>query len=348
MSDQLSLRAQPNDSFLNELEEESIALFHSVKKAIVFGDWEPAPVEKQYLPLREALLTTPGELRQFRRSFLAGGRLNFPDSPHPKEHYLKWDNSLAGQGLRRALHLLKQTLRLYRHRPFRLEDVDDNLIGQPTVCSIPKSVKGVLAAVGHRYFKLRNFKKTDCYNITEAQIRFLYYRMQISTLVGSSMGTILEIGPGYGGLAAELLQHLSIGRYFMVELPKNVPYVYFYLRACFDCPVQVLYRKEDQINLSARIVILAPWMLPILDSEIDLLVNTMSFQHMFAKSLYFYLRHADRLKAKHLYLVNRDTKLDSTDVIISQYPIPRGYEMLYRKPWLFGPHLEIVYARVCG
>lgn len=353
LSGRLALRTQPNDSFLSELEQESIALFRAIKATVVPGPWEPSPVETKHLGLhglllglRELLLTTPGVLRGFRHSFLAVGRLNFPDIPDPTGHFLWWDNKLAGQKRAGARHLLSHAIRLYRHRPFKLEDIDDNLIGQPTVYSIPKSAKGILAAIGRRYFKLGNFSNPGYYHITEAQMRFLYYRTQISTLVSTSMDSILEIGAGYGGLAAELLQHLSVGRYFIVELPESVPLVYFYLRVCFDCPVQVLYRKEDQVDPSARVVILVPWKLPDLTGEIDLLINTMSFQHMMPESVQFYLSHADRLKVKYLYLVNRDTKLDPTDLIISQYPIPRCYTVPYKKPWLFGPHLEIVYRRL--
>jgi len=345
MNNRPPLRIQPSDSFFGELEQESIALFYAIKRVIVPGAWESSPVEEKYQRLREVLLTTPGVLPGFRHLFLAAGRLNFPDSPRPKEYYLQWDNSLAGQKRAGALHLLKMAIRLYRHRPFKLEDLDDNLVGQPTTYRIPKSFGGGFAAIGRRFFKLRNLERPELYHVTEAQIRFLYYRMQISTLVVPSLDSILEIGAGYGGLAAELLQHLSVGQYFVLELPESVPLAYFYLRACFDCPIQVLYRPEDGLDSTARIVILAPWKLPDLGGEINLLINTMSFQHMSRENLDYYFAELDRLKVKWMYLVNRDTQRDPTDVIVSQYPIPKCYTVLYRKPQLFGPHLEVVCKR---
>jgi hypothetical protein len=324
-----------------------IQLFHSVKNETLRGAWDPSPVEDKYLSLRETLLMMPGVLRQFRRSFLAAGRLNFPDFPRPKEHFLQWDDHLMGQRWAGALHLLKMAIRLYLQRTYSLAELNDARVGQPTTYRIPASARGALAGFGRKVLRLKLSRGpwVSWIHVTEAQLRYLYYRRQIQSLVGESFASVLEIGGGHGGLAAELLQHLPIGKYFIVELPEALPLAYFYLRACFDCPIQVLYRAEDVVDPAARIVILAPWKLQELGGEVDLLINTMSFQHMMPESLEFYLRQTDRLKAKHLYMVNRDTKRDPTDLIISEYPIPGAYRKTYCKPWLFGPHLEVVWAR---
>ena len=80
----LTLSAERDGQFLESLERDCIRLFDELLAHAVPGPWGPSPVEGRFLHLREALLRAPGELRQFRRSFLAAGRLNFPDSPRPK------------------------------------------------------------------------------------------------------------------------------------------------------------------------------------------------------------------------------------------------------------------------
>jgi hypothetical protein len=345
MNHRISLRAEASDPFLCEIERESIALFHAVKAVVVPGAWEPSPVEEKYQSLRELLVTTPGILRGFRHSFLAAGRLNFPDSPIPKEYYLEWDDRLSGQKRAGGVQLLSEAIRLYRHRKFRLADLDDNLVGEPTTYRVPKSFRDGMLAMGRRILKLRNLNQPHVYHVTEVKIRSFYYRTQLLSLLPATPNAVLEIGSGYGNLASELMQHLPIQRYFIVELPDAIPLAYFYLRARFDCPIQVFYHSNDHVDPGAPMVILPPWKLPNLDGEIDLLINTMSFQHMLPENVEFYINQADRLKAKYLYLVNRDTKRDPTDPIISRYPIPACYTAVYKKPWLFGPHLEILYRR---
>lgn len=345
MNAPLPLRPSPNAAFSADLEAEAIRLFHSIKNEYIPGEWEPSPVENTYLPLRETLLCMPGILRNFRRTLLASGRLNFPDSPRPKEYYLRWDEALAGQRRAGAWHLAKTLFRLYRHRPFRLEELDDNLVGNPTIYGIYNPLREVPMGIGRRYLRLKGLAPFKAYHLTEAQTRFIYYRGQIGSLIGDRFGRVLEIGAGYGGLCAELLRRFPIGQYLAVELPESVPLAYFYLKSLFDCNIQILYKKDDRIDPSARIVILPPWKLNDLDGEADLMINTMSFQHMMPESVGFYLGHADRLKARHLYLVNRDTKRDPTDLVISEYPIPDYYKTIHNRPWIFGPTAEIVYKR---
>jgi hypothetical protein len=327
MTSPLILRSERPDSLLQSLEEQSIALFDRLKKAVVPGPWDPSPVEDKYLRLRETLLTTPGLLRGFRHTFLAAGRHNFPDSPS-KTAYLDWGGGVPFQTRwRGAIHLLKMAWTLYRHRPFRLTELDSNLVGQPTTYDLPAQLCG------------------STVHMTEAQLRYLYYRRQLTEALGGSLSTVLEIGGGYGGLAAELLQRMNIGRYYLVELPESVPLAYFYLRASFDCPVQVLSTPEDPVDPAARIIILPAWKLQSITEPISLLINTMSFQHMMPESVRFYLAQADRLQARHLYLVNRDSKRDPTDLPISQYPIPASYRVASRRTWLFGPQMEILFER---
>lgn len=343
----LPYRANRSDDVLGGIENEAIALFARISQHDVRGPWSPSPVEDRHQKLRELLLVTPGILRRFRRTFLAAGRLNFPDSPRPKEMFLEWDENLAGQKRAGALHLARMLYALHREQPFELRELSDTLVGAPTTFPIPLSLGGfalrklnaVLGRPG-----ARTGAATHAY-VTEVQMRSLYYRKRLHTVLGNQVATVLEIGGGYGALAAETLHHLPIRQYFLVELPESVPLAFFYLKACFDTTIQVLTSPDDAVDSDARVVLLPPWCLPSLRVPITTLVNTHSFQHMMGESITYYLQQAERLRAQYLYLVNRDVKRDPTDVPISQYPFPASYTLTDRRRWVFGPAVEVVYTR---
>lgn len=323
----LTLRPDRGRSVAATAEREAVQLLHEVNRSHQPSPWDPSQLEDTYLRLREALIETRGVLPAFRHWFLAGGRLNFPDIPHPKTWYLCWKGGIPrgqkwGRGLKRLGWMI---WRLSREYAFQWSELDDALIGEPSFYRIP-SPNGWIA-------------------VTEAQVRYCYYRSRIERFAERPLGTVLEIGAGYGGLAAELLRRVPIRRYVIVELPDAIPLAYFHLRMSFDCPMQALSRPGEPVDPAARIVILPAWKLPELAPSVDLCLNTMSFHHMMPEALAYYLRQIDRLGAQQLYLVNRDVKRDSTDVIISKYPIPPSYALADRRPYPFEPHVEMVYRR---
>lgn len=340
-------RGDLDDVELAAIEAEAIALFREIQQSAQSGPWDPSPVEDRHKTLRELLLVTPGVLRRFRRTFLAAGRLNFPDSPRPKEVFLEWDERLAGQKRAGAVHLARMLVALHRRQPFALHELSDTLVGSPTTFPIPTSRRQILSIVARRLFgRKRSIEGEAAYAyVTEVQARSLYYRKRLQGILGANPGAVLEIGGGYGALAAELLRNVPVPRYFLVELPETVPVAYFYLKACFACDIQVLQHAEEPIRSTARIVLLSPWLLQSVSEPVHAFVNTHSFQHMTSDNIAFYLTQAARLGARSLYLVNRDTVRDPTDVPISRYPIPVGYQVADRRRWVFGPALEVTYTR---
>ena len=368
----LLLRAPLSDSSAGQLENKCVNLLGEINRAAIPGGWEPSPAEARQQNMREALLNTPGLLRKFRRSFLVAGRLNFPDRPTPIHHYLEWNDDLSGQKSVGQLTLLRQLVKLYGHRPFELDELDDSLVGQPTAYNFPRLVGEALLKLARsplgrmpgmkserRYlttiqikflhnlilYGQRLSKNKESYHVTEAQIRYLYYRGQIGQLIGSSFDTVMEIGGGYGGLAGELLRRSNIRQYLLVELPDAMPLAYFYLKASFDCPIQVLYQPGETVDPDARIVILAPWKLADVSDGIDLLVNTMSFQHMTEENIKYYFAEVGRLAPEWMYLVNRELPSENSYVRISDYPIPDSYATVHHEPWLFSHHREVVLKR---
>jgi putative sugar O-methyltransferase len=181
---------------------------------------------------------------------------------------------------------------------------------------------------------------------TEAQLRWLYYRYRLEELAGRRLGTVLEIGGGYGGLAVELLTKSQMEWYFFVELPDTLPLTWFYARACLGDNVAIAYTPQDVSKPNAQLVLLPPWLLPAVTGRVDLIVNTVSFNHMDRRNLNFYFGEIGRLQAKRLYLVNRNWKREPTDVAIDDYPIPSEFKLVDDQPWLLAPHVrERTYLR---
>lgn len=331
----------------SEVEREAIELFNAISAHTIHGDWLPSPVEERGRAVREALIRTPGTLRAFRRSFLASGRLNFPDSPRPKEHFLAWGDRLPTtlEYLRGAWHMLRMAVRLRMRVEFQLSDLDDNRVGMPSVYAVPASLRDGMQWLLHALVRSRRHAADRLVHLTEVRMRTYYYCRQIERFFGRRFGPVLEIGGGYGALAGEFVDYLETPVYFLVELPDAIPLAYFYLRIHLGRDVQVLHRAGDRVQPGARVVILPPWMLHELDLNMDLAINTMSFQHMNWLNLGFYFREIERLAIQRMYLVNRNARRDPSDVPIDAYPIPGELRLLTDGLYPFGPHRERFYGR---
>lgn len=329
----LPRRSVLGEAALESLEAEARVLARSVLAEAVPGAWRHSEAQNRYRPVIEALMAIDGYIRRFRRTFLSTGRCNFPDSPAPRQNYLQWERLPRSQWLPAAAHLLKMGLRLYQHGPLRPADLDDPGAGDPIYFAVPKSLRDAgVSLIGRMHSP--GWRTGAHYRVTEAQMRHFYYRTQIASLFGREFGTLLEIGGGYGGLCGELLRHFTVGRVLLVELPESVPLCWFYFSSLFDCRIQVLYRAADTVDPDARIIILAPWMLPAIEGQVDLAINTMSFQHMNRANLVYYFEQIDRLNTSRVYLVNRNTIRDREDVVIEQYPIPPRFRCLKEATYL--------------
>ncbi len=58
------------------------------------------------------------------------------------------------------------------------------------------------------------------------------------------------------------------------------------------------------------------------------------------QNLRFYFGEIERIHPNMLYLVNRNSKRDPTDVPIDDYPIPSYLQMVDDRPWLLGRTLR--------
>ena len=154
--------------------------------------------------------------------------------------------------------------------------------------------------------------------VTSTSIWSAYYACRIVELTeGRDIQTVVDIGGGYGHLAhvlAGLFPHVVL-----VELPIVLALAREWSAA------------HPQTNLELR-----------LPDELwrgDLVINTMSMQHMTPRNLDWY---AARFRAEPpacMYLVNRVVKRHATDVEMNRYPFLSLFDPVAERK-LTGKHVE--------
>jgi len=292
-------------------EKETINFYQKLKEEELKnpGAWTYSPVETWKI---DYFLDNLNEnnLKNFRRTSLSAGLISFPDRPLKYKSGLlnPWIKGLPlWQKIRGIRDIGVELLRMRKKIDFKFSDIKDNLVGNPC------------------YYKLGRT------NITDFAIRMCFYSKYLKKEF-SNIGNVLEIGGGFGGLCQELLSspELNIKKYVLVDLPESLALTYYYLMNS-QC-------KKD------RFIILPPWELAKTDNSFDLLVNTMSFQHMSKENINYYFSEIERLNIKNLFLVNRDTVRDPSDVKISDYPIPSKYRLVKQDNYPFSRHLIKIYS----
>lgn len=259
----------------------------------------------------------------FKRHRVCMGTLNEPDRPADQLQVIFPDEVIAI----RCLNTLKLVKRfcIFQYYSFKnhgkfFRYVSESKVGQPRKFSFP-----------------RNF-------ISDAGIRHSYYRSSIQKLVALNIHSVLEIGAGFGGLCNLLLKDGKIDSYFIVDLPENLLLQHFYLDKNGH---QVLPWKARASRDAVRpcTYLLNGEEISELDGQIELLINTMSMQHMSKMNLVFYFEQINRLNVSSLYLVNRNVIRDASDVKMENYPIPDSYINTFLKPVFGNNHLESLHSR---
>lgn len=278
-----------------------------------------SPVEEQKLKLHDDFFDLE-KIRNFKRFSISMGTLNRPDRPIDifEDPYV--DDSL----ITRLANTIKLIRRYFHAQYFSLKNHKSYFSYR---CE-PKIGNARSFSVPHNY-------------LSDAGIRHSYYANSI--LKFSNPKSVLEIGAGFGGLASSLLEGNKISKYFTVDLPENLLLEHFYLaESGFNVMPWSHYCKDrSQINC---VVLMNGNDLVELDDEVDLLINTMSMQHMSRKNLDFYFNQIDRIGPKKLYLVNRNTARDQSDVTIENYQIPRGYIRNSFKTCFSSIHYEALFT----
>ena len=104
----------------------------------------------------------------------------------------------------------------------------------------------------------------------------------------AALGSILEIGGGYGTLGEILLKSNIEGFYVNIDIPPVAAISTYYLQQVFGADNVLSYaqsRTLDTIDLTKlkkhyKAVVLCPWQLPKLTGQVEMFANFMSFQEM--------------------------------------------------------------------
>jgi len=313
---------------------EAIALLNEITNQIDLtnlNEWGHSDIEDWKIDL--PYFSDVNHIINFRRSITSGGTLNPPDRPYKvskKYHGIEEDVSswFDGLGVFDKLKGVDTLLKLYsffsrRIKTYKLESLDstlrDNMIGNPC------------------YYKIPFFGR-----VTEASTRFWYYSTFISNKF-NNLNNVLEIGSGYGGLSSVIFNSCNSDRYFLVDLPENLSLAYYYHK-CLGNEIQTIFKDQDLYKTKNKgIFLIAPFMLHEINIKLDLVINTMSFQHMTKKNIDYYFRFINEKEILNLYYVNRTIKRDESDVVEQDYPIDKKFILTHDEEF-FSVHKEKIYS----
>jgi hypothetical protein len=232
-------------------------------------------------------------LANFRRSELSSGTQTPPDRPaaFPRLDFEHLYPALTDE--ERALHapVLRRTFltlltRLYRAGCREIDRYD-------------------AAALDDDRFGARLVELDGVGPVTAKSIQSAYYACRAASLVPRN-GTVLEIGGGFGMLASRLLAIRPDVTYVLTDLPVNMVLTHTYLTSHYGDAVAGLWEDGDRPGPGQRALVVPPWRLAGLPLQVDLAVNTMSFQHMDERNHAFYGDALRRLGTRRLYHVNRN------------------------------------------
>ena len=171
---------------------------------------------------------------------------------------------------------------------------------------------------------------------------------------------VLEIGGGFGSLGEILLSDKRNKTFYLnVDIAPTCLFSTYYLQSVFgqDSIADYATLKAatdlslDKLASQYRGAVMCPWQLPDLTGELDLFINSISFQEMEPEIVENYLKHITRLNCKYVLLrnlregkqlatssnhvgVKKQTKAEDYDTFLPDYEIlatnvhPFGYETI--------------------
>jgi len=288
-------------------------LVSRLKSEAIETKWGPSPVEIWKSKISSHY---EGDVSDFRRRKISSGTINPPDRPKKlvEEPY---PNDSWYRRVINTVTLMKLLGRLEVH----------SLLFNGSLFKYCPELNS---------HKFRRFSIPNNY-LSEIGIRMSYYSHRIKKM-GLENPVILEIGAGYGSLSNYLKGNYS--KYIIVDLIENLILSSEYLSEAglnFDV-FPVISDDDDSIHL------LAGGDIQKLDN-VDIVVNTMSMQHMSEENLKYYFNQINRLNPALIYLVNRNIKRDPTDIEIQNYPVPKRYKVKKRNFIFSRNYSEILFER---
>ena len=312
-------------TFLNE--EEYSAINEAIQKEIVGADrdnnWLPSYSASYVESANDMFLVgdfIEPRLPYFRALiFPGGGPLRYPDCP------AYWKSSWYNKNP--VKHLLKARIELAK-----IKSIYAETLKRHGIASLPDFKEDLIGAPYHsRKFLLFGNP------ITEANLANSFYYALIARYAElDKASSILEIGGGFGGLMGRIgLKHPD-KKLFLVELPRATVLAYYYLKTKLHNAHLHYNPASLPLNTSSHVNVMCPWILNHLDQPIDLVINTVSFQHMNASNHTFYFENLRRLKVPLIFSINRVETYKKGEDAYLETAAEYGYETDFQislAPW---------------
>ena len=316
-------------------EEEYRVINETIKKEIVSADrdnnWLPS-YSASYLESANDMFLAGDfiepRLPYFRTLILPGeGPLRYPDGP------VYWEPSWFNKNP--IKHLLKARVKLAKIKFIYTKTLKRHGI------SLPNFKEDLIGAPYHsREFLF--FGKP----ITEANLaNSLYYALVARYANLNKASSILEIGGGFGGLMGRIGLTHPDKKLFLVELPRATILAYYYLKTKLHNAHLHYDPASLLLNTSSHVNVLCPWILKRLEQPIDLVINTMSFQHMNASNHAFYFENLRRLEVPFIFSLNRVQTYKKGEDPYLETAQEYGYEseaQLSLAPWLSHTFVDLL------
>ena len=274
-------------------------------------------------------------LMHFRSNNISKGNLNFPDRPpYHSTSFTEYPVTPVYENLKATTHVVDMYNKLISRLPSSYQNLF-SLLAQESLYSAGWGAKP----------RLINISGLGL--VSECSIRSSYYALRIMQLFKISTRTepttFIEIGSGFGMTAEKVLTVNTEAKFIIIDLFPNASLALAYISSVFGPDMVRLATGSDQVSAfgkdllagNIRCLILPPWLLPTLSTKADVVLNTMSFQHMNSQNLEFYSDYFKTIDLRFLYQVNRSTVRDPEDVVVANQPWQSKAEIL---------HEQVIYA----
>lgn len=213
-------------------------------------------------------------LARFRSLLLRdGGPLEWPDCPAPDKSWF-----------------MQQPLQHMREASQQLTELKATL--QKTASNLSAPWLGVAEdMVGDPYsYEVEGKPETN------SNLRNTLYASLLAKYVDlGKYASLMDIGGGFGCLLSKIGEKAPHLRLQMCDFPRMCLMATYYLST-----------KPSFKTRAAETQIVFPWEYPHLPISVDVVVNTMSFQHMNEGNLVYYFSQFQRMGVKEVFSVNRE------------------------------------------
>jgi hypothetical protein len=169
-----------------------------------------------------------------------------------------------------------------------------------------------------------------------------YFASRTLNLCAGKAPVVLEIGGGYGGMAAQVMRRSRQATYIDCDLPETLMIAYYFLRKSLGMPVRWAFAGVTPQDLVPGTILLVPAnAVSGIECDITVAFNSNSLSEMAKATVDDYFAFLNKLLPKHFYHQNSNYLLfpDSVrhiEVLAREFPIDRSrYSEIYRAiaPW---------------